>query len=317
MKIAILCAAHYSFGHAGVGRALLHACGLAGHVAQVYSDQAELLRRTGFLSNAHSHGDLWAELRSNRAPDLVILDTVPFRRQELVFRLLASRSGKKQSYLCGHTGWLPYFDDRLVNRWRELLSLLSIKSVLLYHDRDVCDDKCHLAKLATGLGIRVVHSGLLLPSVTRQPNRTERILISAGGGAGLRSMMPILSEMLDANPSLHFDAIVGPYAIAAQNGLDRRICRLPFSIDLPSLLATYTGSITRAGYGACVDHIVAGTPAWFLPLPNAEQRANAVWVRPFLSGELTCDEERKLHVQEFSTRPPRSFDVAVLEDLPL
>jgi hypothetical protein len=258
--------------------------------------------------------DFWDSLRNGAGSDVIILDTIPFRRQELVYPFLAANSGKRKAILCGHTGWLPYYNNDLISRWRSLLSMLSIRTVLLYHGEDVCHGTCHLTKLARSLGIRVIHAGLLLPPIRNEPNRTGRILISAGGGAGLKGMLPLLSTLVDANPKLNFDVTIGPYGRDADGDLDPRMRRLPFATDMANLLTEYGGSITRAGYGACVDHIVSETPAWFVPLPNAEQNANALWVKPYLAGELSIDEKSRINIHSAHGQKAKSFSATILEE---
>ena len=313
LKIGLLSVAHYSLGHLGIARALAHEFQTGGHDAIVYTDQSELARTTGFMLGTLPVKSLWEELSSGFVGDIVVLDTIPFRRQELVFPLLSARSGKRQRYLCGHTGWLPYYDDALVQRWRDLLSMLSIKTILLYHGIEVCGGDCHIASLAFALGVNVVHAGLLLPSLSERAVRGSRILVSAGGGAGMKGMLPAVLAVVEANPELELDITVGPYAGDVGDIVHPRLRIIPFTSDMARLLSTYAGSITRVGYGACVDHIWAGTPALLLPLPNGEQRANAAWVQPWLSGSLSFDQFGKAQIAPAQPNWPKKFDPSAIE----
>lgn len=284
LTCTIITLANRTLGHAGVGRFLAQEIARSGEDVRFLTDQSTLLDRIGFTGNAEPIETLSRALgRGEGGPHVLLLDTIPFRRENLVGQLSHAIRGREVQVLCGHTGWLPAAAMNKVSQWRELLAFLNIRRVLVYHDVDVCEGRCHISQLSKLLRIDVIHTGLLMPKCRAVERTAYSLAFSAGGGTNVDDLISLANKIARRNPKWQVDIFLGPYAsMTVRPGEGLHV--MPFNPQLAQALASYSGSIARSGYGSCVDHIACQTPVQMLPLPNAEQQANAAWARRFLGG---------------------------------
>jgi hypothetical protein len=281
----------------------------SGEDVRFLTDQSTLLDRIGFIREAEPIETLSRALgRGEDGTNILLLDAIPFRRENLAGQLSRAIKGRGVQVLCGHTGWLPAAAMNKVSRWHELLTLLNIRRVLVYHDVDVCRGRCHMSQLSKLLRIDVIHTGLLMPECLAVERAPCSLAFSAGGGTDVDDLISLANKIARRNVRWRVDIFLGPYAsMTVRLGEGLRV--MPFNPQLAQTLASYSGSIARAGYGSCVDHIACRTPVQMLPLPNAEQQANAAWARQFLDGEVRLSADYELTTVPSSPKSrPRSFD---------
>ena len=293
-------------GHLHVSLAISELLNTAGVSCTVHTDQKDQLEG----ARGHPVRSLEDAIHGVSARyRLVVLESIPFRRRKLLGDIAGAfrYSGIR---LVGHTGWLPQFPtpNTEVNRIRDALEFLGVRAVFLYHGLDVCQGRCHLSQLAPALGIRLFHAGLLLPRLETPNLRQARTLLGvAGGGYGGREIWHLLSQIRHADPSWSIDMYLGPYSPLGpvHAGITTKRCT---DQQFASVLSAYSASFSRAGYGACVDHIAAQTPVLFVPLENSDQTANSQWVRPFLAGTVTLSAAAKLIIHHRQEVPrPEAF----------
>jgi len=306
MRLGIVCSANHSFGHAAVARALARAARAQLSLDRliVFSDQTELLGRWNFF-------DDWMEVvplnvATYPVLDAVLLDTIPFRRADALYEVLRRLSQVKPLIVVGHTGWVPAISPRHLNEWRELLSFLGGPRVIVYHGKDVCDGTCHLARFASRLGACPTHAGLLLPEVRRLDSAQPGVFAAlSGGGDQARELLERVESILVRKPASRCDFYLGPYTNV--ESAPRRTRLISGVGDIGRLLSAYDFSVTRAGYSSCCEHIAAQVPTIIDPLPNPEQRANALWANRFLrvasidyKGILEVREPQRARATTFS-----------------
>jgi hypothetical protein len=296
-------------GHASVARSLARAARAQLPLERllVLTDQEAVLRRFSFF-------DEWMELvplNSARLPqlDVLLLDTVPFRRAEVVFRLLPALARPWPQIIVGHTGWVPALSSRHIEEWRELLNFLRGPQLIVYHSETVCGGKCHVQRYSKALRISPVHTGLLLPecSITEPHHRNRRFAAVSGGGFAAEELVLEAASLLARLPDWDCDFYVGPYT--ELKSIPPRM-RLVHNVgNLASVLSEYSFSLTRAGYSSCCEHISAGVPGLVMPLTNPEQEANAEWVRKYLRSPIV-EEGVDFRVAEAERSAPASFNWA-------
>lgn len=318
MRLLIIAAAKYGMGHAVIASRLAGRAEQRGIEAWVASDQADALRalcRQNRVVPLKQMSEMVAQWR----PDLVLLDTIPLRRQDLLFEI-ARVFGKRQfRLLLGHMGWVLSATGRQIRHWAEYLAFLKITRCVLYHPLQVCHGRCDIEQIARELGISTIHSGLLFTG--HRPSRVKlrrRLAVSfGGGGAGSDQLAQVAPLIAEANPTWKVDVFSGPYGKVRESEVaPARL--LDFTEKFPARLSAYAAAVTRSGYGACVDHIAARVPALFVPRTgDREQARNAMWAAPFLSGTVHLDSRHELIVEQHRPKKlPIEFDwLHVLEKL--
>jgi hypothetical protein len=292
MRLGIACTSTRTLGHASVARALaqraLEEFASLEHLV-IISDQRALLEELTFMPE----GIELVSLGEEAVPplDVLLIDSVPFRRPEMLQRLVPTLPQPRPTILVGHTGWVIGSAPELASRWAAELAALGAAQVILYHPEEVCRGGCHLNGIAQQLGIPVVHTGLLLPSITPgiKP-RPKRFMAVAGGGSGATEaaayaaaqveLLKLVAAALSTLPDWTCDFFAGPYA--PNHEPLPRLRRVRGVTNVAERLRSYQFSFTLAGYSACCEHVSAGVPTIVLPVDHPEQRANANWVRPYL-----------------------------------
>jgi hypothetical protein len=318
MRLLIIAAAKYGMGHAVNASRLAVRAELRGIEAWVASDQADALRGLCWHNRVVPLGRL-SEIVAQRQPDLVLLDTIPLRRQDLLFEIARLFGKRRFRLLLGHMGWLLSATGRQIKQWAECLAFLKITRCVLYHPLQLCHGRCDIEQIARKLGISTIHSGLLF--IGHKPSRVKlwrRLAVSfGGGGAGSDQLAQVAPLIAEANPTWKVDVFSGPYAkVREAEVAPARL--LDFSDRFPARLSAYTAAVTRSGYGACVDHIAARVPTLLVPRTgNREQESNAMWAAPFLSGTVRLDSRHELIVEQHRPKKlPKEFDwLPVLEKL--
>lgn len=282
MRVGIVCSAQYSLGHAAVARALAE-CYIDHYGSAqglfIISDQIHILRERSFFRNEINLINLG--LDPIPVLDLLILDTIPFRRADVLYNLLRTLPTPKPLIIVGHTGWVPYMSKRHVREWQQLLLFLGAPPILLYHGASLCSNNCHISSIKHNIKSKVYHSGLLMPihKVDRRPSEYRFIALSGGGYRG-EEIYAQAKKIITRFPNWECDYMAGPYSETLEPLDNIRI--LTGISDIANRLGQYQFSITRAGYSSCCEHIHARIASIILPLDNAEQRANARWARTFI-----------------------------------
>jgi hypothetical protein len=297
VKIGIACSADHSFGHASVARSLARAARAELPLERlvVLSDQGPELARYAFF-------DDWIEVLPLTTPelpalDVLLLDTIPFRRPGALFHLLQAAGRRRPRILVGHTGWVPAASARHLQEWRDRFAFLEDAVVVAYHGEDVCEGACHLTRITPRLRCTLVHAGLLLPEPPApcQNPRAQTFAALSGGGFQAAALLEEALAVLERLPGWGCDFYVGSYADV--HAFPAEVRAVIGAGDVAARLGSYAFSLTRSGYSSCCEHIAAQVPTMLAPLQNPEQLANATWAARFLR-VATIGDDGSLVVRE-------------------
>lgn len=302
MKCALVTLFEYTLGHAAVARYLSDEIERSGDSSVVLTNKPEMFVQSGLLPTRRVQRFCWDNVAALR-PDILLLDTIPFRRPDALELLLRWRAATARNAIMvvGHNGWLPAITPSLVTHWRHALSALGVKQVLAYHGQEVCEGQCHLAQLAGGLGVQIVHSGLLAGELDGRPRIPNTVIACLAGGYRAPLVRKLAIRIASSNPNTSV-FISTPTPGRSPQEATTGLREVPLSLRQGARVASFEAGIGFGGYGTCVDFVFSRTPAMLLPL-NPEQEATSAWARRFLVGNVTLTKAGRLRIAMRSAAP--------------
>jgi predicted glycosyltransferase len=225
------------------------------------------------------------------APDCVITETFPFGRRLLQAELTALVDRVKNS---GRRVMLVSSVRDVVQRPRKgsraeamvAFAAQNYDAVLVHSDPSVMEVEASFPEMSLVRPL-VRYTGYVCRGVrASQPERHE-VLVSAGGGAVGKRLIPIVEEARQHSTlkDRPWTIVMGPLSDGAVSSSDgvTRVRSLP---DFPLRLAHAAVSVSQAGYNTLTETLIARTPSVVVPFETDREQEQITRARGFAARGL-------------------------------
>ncbi len=249
--------------------------GLVDDRGQPVDDAFKARRRDALL-------DAFARL----APDVVVTEAFPFGRRQVRFELLplldAIKATVPRPVLCASVR------DILQARAKPGRDEETVATVLAHYDRVLVHGDPAFARLedtfplASQIGSRVLHTGLVAAPVPAPSAKRFDVVVSAGGGAVGHRLIEAASGAAHLLPDVaRWCLIAGPNMPEAafrslSEGLRGGVELVRFRTDFAALLGAARLSVSQAGYNTVCDILGAGCRALLIPFASGGETEQTV-----------------------------------------
>lgn len=227
-------------------------------------------------------------------PDIILIETFPFGRQQMRFELMplleaAHAKSRRPPIVSSVRDILQ--ESKKPDRARETIDLLHIyfDHVIVHGDpRFITLDATF--PLASEIAHLLSYSGLIAPQAPiRSPSTSSLadVVVSVGGGSvGHRLLKTAISaKSLSSLAGARWLIVTGPnidphsYCELRTEAGEHGIALVQFLPDLAAVLAGAVLSISQAGYNTVADILVAGCKAVFVPFAGGGETEQSLRAR--------------------------------------